>query len=285
MTAGKSVSRCCVAVILMTCLPSGSPAQQAEDLPGLVVAAPRLSGLASGEVDPVSLSNLAGSVIAGLHRHKVITREDVVAVLGQARLAALLGCNEVKCMAELGLAMDAPYLYHCNVGRTGEVLAVSAVLIDNRKGEVLERRSITFRGIDRVLEAVQVVTLRLFGEQAEMAPPADYSVYRWTALGLGLAGAALGGIGTGLAFHYQGQADSAADQGDFNSHRASIDTWNKVSVTAYVTGGAFLVTALVFFLIPDEEPIEAGQAAPAPPPVSLAPIPDGGLMIQTGFRF
>ncbi len=281
MLAKKPVTRCAAAIILMTCLPSGSPAQQAEELPGLVVAEPRLSGLPEGEVDPVSLASLAGSVIAGLHRYKVITREDVVAVLGQARQAALLGCNDVGCMAELGSAMGAPYLYHCNVGKTGEVLVVSAVLVDNRKAEAIERRSITFRGIDRVLEAVQVVTLRLFGEKAEMAPPADYTIYRWTALGLGLAGAALGGIGTGVAFHYQGQADSAADQGDFNAHRASIDTWNKVSVSAYITGGAFLATALVFFLIPDEEPIEAGQA----PPVSLSPIPDGGLLLQTGFRF
>ena len=127
---------------------------------------------------------------------------------------------------------------------------------------------------------------RLDVAMSELQLPADYGVYKWTALGIGAAGLVLGVSGTGLANYYQNQADSTGDQGEFDDYNDSVGTWNNVSLAGYITGGALLATALVLFLLdPGGESDETEQSELSQPPVSVAPLPDGGLIMQTGFRF
>ncbi len=244
-----------------------------------MVVKPRLTGVEESQVDPVALVNLACSVLSEHGRYKVISHEDILAALTQGQKAILAGCTETSCMAEIGSAMGAPFLFYSNVGRVGTTLVVTATLIDNRTAAVLQRQSITVQSYERALEAMQVATVRLLGGKAEMSPPPDYGLYIWTSLGAGAAALILGGVGTGMGLHYQDQADSSSDQGDFNDYRDKVDTWNTVALAGYIAGGALLAASLVFYLIePGDTPIEAGG-------VAAVPLPEGGMVLQYGFKF
>jgi hypothetical protein len=274
------------------CEPIGGAAvkpeeKEAKDIPRLVVMHPKITGVEVEAIDKVGLANLASSVIADSEKYKVMSQEDVIALLGQEQQARLLGCGDIVCMAEIGAAMGAPFLYYSNVGKTGETLVVSASIIDNAKVEVLDRHSITVAHADQVVEAMEVVTRRLLGQEAELSVyKTNYAPYKWTALGAGILGAILGGVGTGLAVHYQGQADGTSDQGKFNEYNDSIDTWNSVSVAGYITGGAMLVTAVVLFLLDSGgEHDEAGGTEAPEVSTGASPLPDGGFFILTEFRF
>ncbi len=62
--------------------------------------------------------------------------------------------------------------------------------------------------------------------------------------------------------------------------------WNKVALAGYITGGAFLATSLILFLVePSDEPIEAGSQDDTQARLNLFPLHEGGFVVQYGFRF
>jgi hypothetical protein len=297
MLRSRTILVACFAALLACFLPSWAiagegPAEKpeekaSEEVPRLVVVHPKITGVEVEAIDKVGLANLASSVIDESGKYKVISQEDVIALLGQEQQARLLGCGDIVCMAEIGAAMGAPYLFYSNVGKTGEMMVVSASLIDNAKVEVVDRHSITVSHADQVVEAMEVVTKRLMGQEAELTVrKVNYAPYKWTALGAGILGAILGGVGTGMSVHYQGQADGTSDQGKFNDYNDSIDTWNSVSVAGYISGGAMLVTAVVLFVLDSGGDPEETVGTEAPDvSAGASPLPDGGFLFQTGFRF
>jgi hypothetical protein len=258
---------------------------QAENkLPGLVVVKPRITGVDQEKVDPVALANLASSLIVERGQYKVISHEDVQAMLSQGQQAILVGCDNTNCMAEIGNAMGAPYLFYSNVGKVGPTLVITVNLIDNQNAKVLQRQSITINSYGRVVEAMRVATLRLVGQQVEMSPPPDYSLYIWTALGLGTAAVLVGGVGSAMALNYQDKADGTADQNEFNDFRDKVDSCNTLAVSGYISGGALLLSSFIFYLIePDDQPIEAGNDDHKA--VSLSPLGDNGFVLGYQFRF
>jgi hypothetical protein len=283
------VARALAALAMAACLlcrlpPAGAQDKQEKDL--ILVVEPHLTGLDKGKVDRAALANLAGSLIAGRGEYKVASHEDIRASLDQTQKAIMLGCTDESCMAEIGTAMGAPYLFYSNVGRVGDTLVLTVSLIENKNVNVLERQSITIKSYDRVVEAMKVATLRLFGEQIEMSPPPDYGVWIWTTLGVGAAMTVLGGLGTGMAYYNRDLADGTSDQLAFNDYRDKVGTWNDVALAGYITGGAFLAASLILFLVePEDEPIEAGSPATEPAAFHLAPLREGGFVLSGGFRF
>jgi len=264
------------------------PAEPAER-PSLMVLQTKVTGVEGQEgVDAIALTNLAGSLITGLKRYKVISSEEFASLLDSEQQRQLTGCTDISCMVEIGAALGARYLFYSNVGKVGDQYVSSASLIDASKGDVASRQTVAVRDPRQLVDAVVVVTKRLFGLEAELPPPppegADWTVWKWTTLGAGVAVAALGGVGTGLAVHNRNQADSADDQDDFDDFRDKGETWNIVSVVGYAAGGAILATSVVFFILDaigpaEREVTEAGGGA------SLTPLPGGGAMLNAAWRF
>ncbi|MBN2361575.1 MAG: hypothetical protein JXR83_19135 [Deltaproteobacteria bacterium] len=234
--------------------------------PGLVVMRPRVTGIPVDQIDPAALSNLASSLIAGLDRYQVISHEDVVATLDQEAQAQLAGCDETGCMAEVGNALGAPFLFYATVGRVGSNYVVTATLIESSSARVLQRQAITVASVDHVAEAMRVATLRTFGEQAEL--PRQASGMAWWPFGVGALGVgglvvAAAAVGTGLALYWNGAAKSAPTMQAFNDYRNQIAIANPLAIAGYVVGGLFVLASPLFFLLPSGQAIEAGDSAPS----------------------
>jgi hypothetical protein len=235
--------------------------------PGLVVMQPRVTGIPADQVDPAALTNLASSLIAGLDRYRVISHQDVVAVLDKEAQAQLAGCDETTCMAEVGNALGAPFLFYATVGRAGSRYVVTTTLIENASARVVQRQAITVASADSVLDALRVATLRTFGEQAEL--PRQAAGINWVPFGIaslavGVAVMAAGGVGTGLALYWNASAKTATQMQEFNNLRNQIAIANPLAITGYVVGALFVLAAPVFFLLPSGEAIEAGEHTPQP---------------------
>ncbi len=267
-----------IAVLLVGVQPVA--AQEAADLPSLLVFNPKVTGLPEDTVDPAALAHLISALVAKDGSYQVLNQEDLVAMLHQQQQQILAGCDEVACMAELGAALGAQFQISANIGKSGDTLVVTATLIDNDNNRALGRQSVTVEAEHHVVRAVETVTLRLLGKQVELVLPPDYSPLYLTALGAGVVGLAFGAIGTGVAVQSRDQALNTADQDAFDASRGQISVWNSVAVAGWIAAGAFFTTAAVLFLIePEDAPIEAGQLS-----LGLAPAA-GGFMLHFGTLF
>jgi hypothetical protein len=211
------------------------------------------------EVDPVALEGLASSLITGLDRYQVVSHADVVAMVGQAEQAQLLGCDDETCLAEIGAAMGAPFLFTSSVGKVGDLYVVSAALVDNARARTLARQSISVSNPDRIVDAMRAVTLRTFGKPAAVEPGMSWIPFGLGALGLGVAALLGGATSTGLAMMWSDSARSSPSVDEFHGYRDMISVANPVAVSGYVAAGVFLLAAPVFFLLPAEQVVEGGE--------------------------
>ena len=270
--------------------PEPPPPAAPAELPRLLVLETKITGVpADSGVDKTALTNLCGSIISGVRRYKMLDAEGLASLLDQEQQKQLTGCDDASCMAEIGAALGARYLVYSNVGRVGDSFVTTVSQIDTKEGSVTSRQTIAVHDVRQIVDAMAVTTKRLMGLQAELPPlpppeGTDWTVWKWTTLGAGVAVAVLVAAGAGLAVHNRNQADSADDQDDFDNFRDKGDTWNIVSITGYAVGGALLATSVVFFILDavgpaEREATEAGGAA------SLTPLPGGGAMLNAAWRF
>ncbi|NOZ85983.1 MAG: hypothetical protein GXP49_06930 [Deltaproteobacteria bacterium] len=232
------------------------PGQASREKPRLLVLKTKVTGVGNTKtVDPVALTNLVGSVISNTGKYRLVSSEDMVAMLDQEQQKQLAGCDDVSCMAEIGAAMGARFLIYSNVGKVGGAYLATVSLIDTKDGSVSNRQSITVQNEKRILAGMEVAAKRLVGLKAELPPleqagkPANLAPWKWSALAGGLLMAALGGAGTGLAVSNRNKADDADKQSDMDDYRAKGETWNKVAITGYAVGGALLATSVVLFVL------------------------------------
>jgi hypothetical protein len=266
LVAGLLTAASVLANPLVAATTSTSRSALDEAKPGLVVMRPRVTGIPAEQIDPVALGNLASSLIAGLKRYQVISHEDVVATLDNQAQAQLAGCDETGCLAEIGNALGAPYLFYSTAGRIGANYVVTATLIESTTSRALQRQAISVASVDHVTDAMRVATLRVFGEQAEL--PRQASGINWlpfgiSALGVGGTAVAAAAVGTGLALYWSASAKSAPSFPAFNDYRNMTAIAIALSIAGYVVGGLFVLAAPVFFVLPSEQAIEAGDQPPA----------------------
>src|SRR5262245_27784610 len=92
-----------------------------------------LMPLKSDSIKPSALSalnDLLAVSIAQRSRFRVVTRDDLDAELGRAKMQDVLGCDTVTCAAEIGGALGARYLMAGSARHLGGNLIITLSLID-----------------------------------------------------------------------------------------------------------------------------------------------------------
>ncbi len=113
---------------------------------------------------------LAGSlsdvVVAELRRNagvEILTSEEISAILGHESDKAMLGCDEISCLADLGGALGADELLAGSVAKLGTSWILHLKRIDVKEVKVVAQVDRRFKGgsIDDLLDALPAMTKEL----------------------------------------------------------------------------------------------------------------------------
>jgi len=155
-------------MLLVSCLSLPIYAQTKES-----VAVMPLKGaeLPKSAVD--ALDELLVVSMASLGPYKVITPQDISAMLGREQLKDQLGCDDVACAAEIGGALGARYLLSGTARKLGSKLYMTLSLIDSQRQEVVKRSKAKVKNDEDLYEqAIETSVRDLFGLQgAAVAQP------------------------------------------------------------------------------------------------------------------
>jgi hypothetical protein len=124
---------------------------------------------------------------------KVVTQDEVSALLGLDRQRQLLSCVETSCTAELGAALGVDNLALGRIGRLGDATTVLVKLVSTEKGTVLAESTERLTRGQNVDEAIVRAAQRLGGRLMGVEPQAAQSPS--TGLLVTAAGLALAGVG------------------------------------------------------------------------------------------
>jgi hypothetical protein len=86
-----------------------------------------------------ALDEMILSAIHDTGRYQVLGPSDLNALLGVEKMKDALGCDDVRCAAELGGALGAPFVVEGQLGRLDKEAVLSLRLMDVDKAVVLER--------------------------------------------------------------------------------------------------------------------------------------------------
>lgn len=127
-------------------------------------------------VDPAvaaQIADLLAMELAKFEGVEVITPTDLRALLDQAALNALLGCEEPSCFVDFGEVLPARKLLAGSVGDLGGQLVVNASLIDVQSGRALTRVSQPLGAeLGQIAASLRTASLVLATGDASLAPAA-----------------------------------------------------------------------------------------------------------------
>lgn len=258
-------------------------------LSGLLAAAPSVAlpgmaavGLETGEAE--LYANLLGS---GLRQRglRVISSEDITAVLGMERQRQLMGCEQ-SCTAELAAALGADGVVIARVGLLGTGYAVSARVVSARNAEVLADATEQVGSAAAMPRALDHLAWALVNQLdwkwtnrglqpgAEPGVTPAPSLRRWAWLPLAVGAVSLG-VGVGLRLKAEGTLSELRGASTLTEAATLRDAGKLEQGLGFGLigfGGAAALTALVFALV---GPADA-------PAVALVPVAGGGVLSLGG---
>ena len=140
---------------------------------GVAFAAPAQRKVA---VMPLVAKRMAGDTIEildellvnGLHqsaKYQIVGGSDLNAMLGFEKMKEALGCDDVACAAEIGGALGVDMIVAGSVSKLGDMVIISAKLIDPKRAEVRSRAQIKLPDREQLFDrAVASVVRQLLGE-------------------------------------------------------------------------------------------------------------------------
>ncbi len=96
-------------------------------------------------IEETAIDALA-TVVGGTQGLSVVTRTELNAMLGAEQLKEVLGCDDVSCMAEIGLAAGVDRVVAGSVSRVEKRLLVSLQLVNVRYANVENRVTLEWNG-------------------------------------------------------------------------------------------------------------------------------------------
>ncbi|MBI5494546.1 MAG: hypothetical protein HY904_05920 [Deltaproteobacteria bacterium] len=124
--------------------------------------------------DPAARATAMGrsaEVVGSVGGYKAISAEELATVVKSEAEQQALGNGDASLLQRVADQLKAPYLVSLDVGRAGDAFVVGAALLDVQKADAVNRASIVFKEGKQLLEAITVVTKRLFGVSAQLPPP------------------------------------------------------------------------------------------------------------------
>jgi TolB-like protein len=98
------------------------------------------------EAKVASLTNLLCTAISHSGSYEVIGRDDMRAMLEHVADKQLLGCDDTKCLVEIGGALGVQMLVAGDIGMVGQTYLINLKLIDIDQTKVLSRISEQYNG-------------------------------------------------------------------------------------------------------------------------------------------
>jgi hypothetical protein len=121
-------------------------------------------GAASGEVDAGTARLLTGIIATAIDATEgidVLTNDDVKRSLEAEASRQSLGCSTSSCLAELAGAMGAQYAVYGDVGRLGDLYAVTLNVFDSAKASATGRSVITAVSIEELAQKTEATAKQL----------------------------------------------------------------------------------------------------------------------------
>lgn len=110
------------------------------------------------------LDALLVNAVDRVRRYKVISTQDVNAILGLDKMKDALGCSDVSCAAEIGGALGVDFLLTGSVSKLGPEVFISLTLLNTKRAEVAARAEASATNDEAVYaHAVRVAVARLLG--------------------------------------------------------------------------------------------------------------------------
>jgi hypothetical protein len=191
-----------------------------------------------------TLTEVLLSDLAQDSRYEVLGASDLNALLANERQRQLIGCSEsAACLAEIGGALNAPFLLESSLGQVGDRYVLNLKWLDTRTAKVMYRFSEEVTGgqeglVDAVHRAVGL-----------MAPPerGGIRVTRTTVIAGSVAAVALAaGVAVGaLALSTASQRDAATTPAEYDALRTRARTYSYSSTGAYAVAGICAVGAVI----------------------------------------
>jgi hypothetical protein len=125
------------------------------------------------------------TVSADLQRstgYSILTRKDVVTMLGVERQRELLGCSEsTTCLTEIAGALNAQLLVHGTVGKLGDTWVFNLAVLEGQTGAVLRRHSSRRKGESAavLLEEIPAAVHALFPEGLDLSDAGARNGVHW----------------------------------------------------------------------------------------------------------
>lgn len=106
-------------------------------------------------------------------RYKVVSPNDVAALLGFERMKEMAGCDDLSCAADIAGALGTRFILQGTLDALGSSLIITATLIDSQKVEVVARTDLKVRNVeDEYYEAIHQLVGKLFGEELQLGEAA-----------------------------------------------------------------------------------------------------------------
>jgi TolB-like protein len=118
-----------------------SASVSAAERPRIAAVPAQLDANAAAQLDKKMLDEVVLAALARGGSLDVIGQSDIEALISFERQKELVGCDDVKCFAEIGGALGVGYLLSLRVTLSGNEWALAAKLIDTQAGRVLTRSS------------------------------------------------------------------------------------------------------------------------------------------------
>lgn len=148
----------CVSAGTLVCLPGLAAAQEQ---PGIVVMPLRSTTVEANVRD--ALGELLVSMVGELERYRVVSPQDVEAMLGLEQLKDSAGCDDVACAADLAGALGARYVLASTLNAYGSTLVLTSTLLDSQQAEAIGRANIKARNDpDAYYDAVRQLVGKTF---------------------------------------------------------------------------------------------------------------------------
>lgn len=158
--------RVALTLLTLTALVPPSLARGEEALPSLAVLDVRGGEGISKEIARFTTSAVARAA-GDTQAFRVISAEDIRALLTLEAQKSLCGAGSESCLAEIGGALGADYLVSGTLTRLGEKTNLELSLLDVKRAKNLSRASRTFQGEGELLDIVPAATVELLGKALE----------------------------------------------------------------------------------------------------------------------
>ena len=101
--------------------------------------------------------------------YKVISSEDLKAMVGLERMKDTIGCTDDSCLAEMGGALGVDYLIAGSVGKLGSTLTITLSLVNTAQAETLGRAQKQVTSEDGLPNAARAAVEQVTGLKAVTA--------------------------------------------------------------------------------------------------------------------